>query len=407
VGDAEPLVREHHMDFQLPETALAVRDGVGKVGASFDLGYWTRCDLDQRWPEEVWAELGAGGWLGLAIPEQYGGGGAGLLDLAVAAETLAASGAGSAASFIYLLTPTFGAFTVAHHGSEQQKRELLPGMATGSVQTCFALTEPDAGSNALAISTRARRDGGSDGDFVLRGQKVWISGVQRADWMLVVCRTAEPAQALGRTGGFSVLLVDVPEATRAGSLRVQPIPKMGTNVVKSNTVFFDDVRVPADRVLGEVDLGFRVLWDILNPERIVAAAAAVGGADLALRLACGYAREREVFGRPIGVNQAVSFPLARVKAKTELARLMTYKAAWTHDAGLPSGDDADIAKLAAAEVSWEAADRAFQTYGGMAYSEEYPIARLVRDARIGTVIPIAEELILAHIASAQLKLPRS
>jgi acyl-CoA dehydrogenase len=182
---------------------------------------------------------------------------------------------------------------------------------------------------------------------------------------------------------------------------------MGTNTVPSNMVFFDDLRVPGDRVLGAVDRGFRVLWDILNPERIVAAAGAVGGADLALRVACGYARERTVFGRPIGANQAVSFPLARVKARTELARLMTYKAAWTHDAGLPSGDDADVAKLAAAEASWEAADRAFQTFGGMAYSEEYPVARLVRDARIGTVIPVAEELILAHIATAQLDLPRS
>jgi acyl-CoA dehydrogenase len=392
------------VDFSLPETALAVREGVGKLAAGFDLEYWSRCDRDQRWPEEAWAELGAGGWLGLAVPEEFGGGGTGLLDLAVATETLAASGAGSAASFLYLLTPVFGAFTVAQHGTEQQKRDLLPGMATGEIQTCFALTEPDAGSNALAITTRARRDGD---DFVLRGQKIWISGVQRADWMLVVCRTTEPERAAGRTGGFSVLLVDVPEATRAGTLRIQPIPKMGTNIVKSNMVFLDDVRVAGDRVVGDVDSGIRVLWDILNPERIVAAAAAVGGADLALRLACGYARERVVFGRPIGVNQAVSFPLARVKARTELARLMTYKAAWTHDAGLPSGNDADVAKLAAAEAAWEAADRAFQTYGGMAYSEEYPVARLVRDARIGTVVPVAEELVLAHIASAQLNLPRA
>jgi acyl-CoA dehydrogenase len=384
-----------------------VKDGVGKLAAAFDLDYWARCDAEKRWPDEIWAELGAGGWLGLAVPEQYGGGGAGLLELAVATETLAASGAGAAASFLYLLTPTFGAFTVAAHGSDQQRRDLLPGMATGQVQTCFALTEPDAGSDSFAITTRARRDGADPAaDWVLRGQKIWISGVQRADWMLVVCRTSEPDRARGRTHGFSVLMVDVAEATAAGTLRVQPIPKMGTNVVPSNMVFLDDVRVPADRVLGEVDAGFRVLWDILNPERIVAAAAAVGAADLALRLACGYARERAVFGRPIGANQAVSFPLARVKVHTELARLMTYKAAWTHDAGLPSGDAADVAKLAAAEASWEAADRAFQTYGGMAYSEEYPIARLLRDARIGTVVPIAEELILAHVASAQLDLPR-
>ncbi|MDN5915599.1 MAG: acyl-CoA/acyl-ACP dehydrogenase [Pseudonocardia sp.] len=392
------------MDFELSETAAAVQKGMRELCANFGTDYWSRCDAQERWPEELWTELGRGGWLGLAVPEAYGGGGLGLFELAVAMEELAASGAGTAGAFLYLLTPGFGGVTISRHGTDEQKRDLLPGIAAGTTQTCFALTEPDAGSNALAISTTARRDGD---DLVLRGQKIWISGVQRADWMLVVCRTTPAAEASGRTSGFSVLLVDVKEAEAAGTLQYTPIHKAGNRIVKSNQVHFDDVRVPTDRVLGEIDAGFAVLWDILNPERVLAAAGGVGTAELALRLAVDYARTREVFGRPIGANQGLAFPLARVKAQAELARLMTHKAAWLYDHGRPSGDEANIAKLTAAGAAWDAADRAYQTYGGMAFSEEYPIARLHRDARIAKNIPVAEELVLAHIATQGLGLPRS
>jgi acyl-CoA dehydrogenase len=392
------------MDFALSEQAVAVRDGMRELCSKFGLDYWSRCDAEHRWPEELWAELGAGGWLGLAVPEEYGGAGLGLLELAVAQEELSASGAGSAGAFLYLLTPGFGGVTLTRHGTDEQRRELLPGIAAGTTQTCFALTEPDAGSNALAISTSARRDGE---DFLLRGQKIWISGVQRADWMLVVCRTTPAAEAGGRTRGFSVLLVDVKEAQAAGTLEFTPIPKAGSRIVQSNTVHFDDVRVPAHRVVGEPGAGFAVLWDILNPERILASASAVGAADLALRIAVDYARERTVFDRQIGANQAVAFPLAQVKAQTDLARLMAHKAAWLWDRGEPSGHEANVAKLTAANAAWDAADRAFQTFGGMAYSEEYPVARLHRDARIAKNIPVAEELVLAHIATQGLGLPRS
>ncbi len=392
------------MDFRLPETAEAVRDGVRELCTDFGTDYWSACDAEGRWPEELWEALGAGGWLGLAIPEEHGGAGAGLLELAVALEEMSAAGAGTAGAFLYLLTPGFGGVTLTRHGTAEQRAELLPGIAAGTTQTCFALTEPDAGSNALALATTARRDGD---DLLLRGQKVWISGVQRADWMLAVCRTTPAGEATGRTHGFSVLLVDVPEAERAGTLRYTPIPKAGNRIVQSNQVWFDDVRVPSHRVLGEVDRGFAVLWDILNPERILAASGGVGTAELALRLAVGYAREREVFGRPIGSNQGLAFPLARVKAQAELGRLMTHKAAWRYDRGEPCGDEANIAKLTAANAAWEAADRAYQTYGGMAFSEEYPIARLHRDARIAKNIPVAEELVLAHIATQGLGLPRS
>lgn len=395
------------MDFDLPETAVAVRDGVAAVAAKYDHAYWSRCEGEHRFPSGAWADLAAGGWIALCVPEEYGGGGAGMLELAVACETLAASG-GTAGIFLYILTPGFGAMTLARHGTAEQRQQILPGIASGDTQFCMALTEPDAGSNAIEIATSARVDGD---DLVINGQKVWISGVENARWMIVVARTTPAAAAkerLGsRTAGFTLALIDVPQALAEGSLSYSPIDKMGGNVVTSSQVYFDDVRVPLSNVIGRVDQGFPVLWDVLNPERILAAAGGVGGSDAALRLAADYAREREVFDRPIGSNQGIQFPLAQLKAKTELARLMTYRAAWLFDQGRPCGDETNIAKLTAAQVAWESANQAFQTFGGMAYSKEYPVERLFRDSRIGKNIPVAEELILAHIGTQMLGLPRS
>jgi acyl-CoA dehydrogenase len=391
------------MDFDLPDTALAVREGVAAVAAKYDNAYWSRCEEEHRFPDEVFADLGKGGWLGLCIPEEYGGAGAGLLELAVANDTLCASG-GTQGTFIYVTTPGFGAMTIVRHGTEEQKKRILPGLAAGEIQFCFALTEPDAGSNAIEIKTSARRDGD---DFLIKGQKVWISNVERADWMVAVTRTIPAAEASPRTAGFTLFLVDVKQALAEGTLSYTPIPKMGSNILHSSQVFFDDVRVPAENVLGEVDHGFGVLWDVLNPERILAAAGGVGSADAALDVAAQYAREREVFGRPIGSNQAIQFPLAQIKAKTELGRLMTYKAAWLFDQGRPCGNEANVAKLTGAQVAWEAADAAFQTLGGMAYSKEYPVERMFRDARIGKNIPVAEQLVLAHIGTSMLGMPKS
>ncbi len=398
------------MDFDLPDSAVAVREGVAAVAAKYDHAYWSRCEEEKRYPEEAYRDLAEGGWLGLSVPEEYGGGGQGLLETAIACETLCASGA-TAGSFFYVLNPGFGATTLVRHGTEEQKQEILPGLASGQTQFSFGLTEPDAGSNAIEISTQARKDpstgSGQAADFLIRGQKVWISNVERADWMVAVTRTIPAAEARPRTSGFTLLLVDVKEALAAGTLSFTPIPKMGSNILYSSQVFFDDVRVPANRVLGEVDEGFRVLWDVLNPERIIAAAGGVGGAEAALAVASSYAREREVFGRPIGANQSIQFPLAQIKAKAELARLMTYKAAWLFDRGRPCGSEADVAKLTAAQAAWEAADQAFQTLGGMAYSKEYPVERMFRDARIGKNIPVSEQMVLAHIGTSMLHLPKS
>ncbi len=321
------------MDFDLPESAAAVREGVLAIAGKYDQEYWSRCDAEKRWPEEVWRELVQGGWHALAVPEEHGGGGQGLLELAVALEALAEGGAGGAASFMYLLTPAFGGLTIARHGTEEQKREFLPKIVSGEIETCFAITEPDAGSNAINISTQARRDGDH---FLVSGQKIWISGVERADYLVLVTRTIPAAEARPRTSGFTVLLVDVKAAVADGTLTFQPIPKLGTNTVASSTVFLDEVRVLTDRVLGEVDQGFLVLWDILNPERILAAAGGVRSGGLVLKLACEYATDRAPFGKPIGTNQGIAFPLAKAKAQLELARLMTYKAAWLWDRGRPA-----------------------------------------------------------------------
>lgn len=395
------------MDFDLPESALAVQEGVAAVAAKYDHAYWSRCEEEHRFPREVFDDLGAGGWFGLCVPEEYGGGGQGLLELAVANMTLCASG-GVAGTFFYVTTPGFGAMTLTRHGTEEQKQRILPGLAEGSLQFCLALTEPDAGSNAIEIKTAARRDGD---EFVIKGQKVWISNVENADWMVAVTRTIPAAETkergLPRTAGFTLFLVDVKEALAAGTLSYTPIPKMGSNILHSSQVFLDDVRVPAANVIGEVDAGFAVLWDVLNPERILAASGGVGTADAALRIASDYAREREVFGRPIGANQGLQFPLAQIKAKAELGRLMTYKAAWLFDQGRPCGNEANVAKLTGAQVGWEAANQAFQTLGGMAYSKEYPVERIFRDARIAKNIPVAEELVLAHIGTQMLGLPKS
>ena len=391
------------MDFNLPESALAVREGVAAVAAKYDNAYWSRCEEEHRFPTEVYQDLCEGGWIGLSIPEEYGGGGQGLLELVVANETLCASG-GTAGGFLYVLNPGFGATTIVRHGTEKQKQDLLPGLASGDLHFALGLTEPDAGSNAIEISTRAVRDGD---DFLIKGQKVWISNLENADWMIAVTRTIPAAEAEPRVNGFTLLLVPVKEALAAGTLSYTPIPKMGTNVLTSSQVFLDDVRVPAENVIGEVDAGFAVLWDVLNPERILAASGGVGGAEAALKVASDYACERKVFGRPIGANQAIQFPLAQLKATTELARLMTYKAAWLFDQGRPCGNEANVAKLTGAQVGWEAANQAFQTFGGMAFSKEYPVERLFRDARIAKNIPVSEELVLAHIGTSMLGLPKS
>ncbi len=377
----------------------AVREGLRDVCSGFDLDYWMVADRDRRFPEEFWAELAKGGWTGLVVPEEYGGQALGMTEVTAAVEEIAAGGAGQAGSLFYVLTPVFGAIPISLHGTPAQKERILPGIASGDIEFCMALTEPDAGSNTLRIRTRARRDGDV---FVVNGSKVWITGVERADWMLLVCRTAEYDETRP-TFGITLLLVELP----ADGLTYRSIDKMGTRFVHSNEVFFDDVVIPAENVLGEVDHGMRVLFDVLNPERIAGAAGGIGHARLAQRLAVEYAKQRAPFGTPIGAYQGVAFPLAQLRADLEAARLLTYEAARLFDRGEPCGGEFAMAKLLASQVSDRSADQAFRTHGGMAYAREYHVERLVRDGKIARVGPVSEELALAHIAQHVLGLPKS
>lgn len=380
------------------EVVDGIREGLSQICAGFDLDYWMEADRDRRFPEEFFDELARGGWFGLIVPEEHGGQGLGMVEATVATETIAAGGAGQAGALFYVLTPVFGAVPLMRHGTPEQQ-ELLAGIATGDVQFCMGLTEPDAGSNTARLATRAERDGD---DFVVNGAKVWITGVERANWMLLVCRTS-PFDATRPLHGITLLLVELP----ADGLTYQPIDKMGTRFVHSSQVFLDDVRVPAERVVGQVDEGMRVLFDVLNPERIVGAAGALGHARLALDLATRYAKERAPFGRPIGAYQGIAFPLAQLSAELEAARLLTYRAAELFDQQLPSGAEAAMAKLLASQVSDRAADQAFRTHGGMAYARAYHVERLVRDGKIARNAPVSEELALAHIAQHVLGLPKS
>ena len=398
----DPLPERQQMDFNLPDTAVAVREGVLRAMSGFDHAYWSRLEEEHRFPEEAWAALAEGGWLGLSVPEEFGGGGQGLLELAVANETLASTGA-TQGTFLYILTPGFGAMTITRHGTDEQKKEILPGLAAGDTQFCLALTEPDAGSNALAITTQARQDGD---DFLITGQKIWISGVDRADWMVAITRTISAAEAKPRTAGFTAFLIDVKEALAAGTLTYQPIPKMGSNIVTSSQVFFDDVRVPAHRVIGEVNKGFAVLWDVLNPDassRLPVAWARptqrwTSPATTPASARCSAADRRQP-GDPVpaGADQGQD----RAGPTDDLQSCVAVRP------GPPLRNETNVAKLTGAQVAWEAADQAFQTFGGMAYSKEFPIERLFRDARIGKNIPVAEELILAHIGTQMLHLPRA
>lgn len=381
------------------DAAVSVREGIRQITAGFDLDYWLVADRDRRFPEEFWRELANGGWLGLVVPEAYGGQGLGMVEAAVATEEIAAGGAGQAGSLFYVLTPVFGAAPLMRHGTEDQKRAILPGIATGDISFCMALTEPDAGSNTAQLTTRAVRDGDH---FVVNGGKVWITGVERADWMLLVCRTSahDPQRPLH---GITLLLVELP----ADGLTHHPIDKMGTRFIHSNQVYFDQVRVPIDNVLGEVDDGMRVLFDVLNPERIVGAAGGLGHARLALELATRYAGQRAPFGTPIGGYQGVAFPLSQLASELAAARLLTYQAAELFDQGAPSGGESAMAKLLASQVSDRLTDQAFRVHGGMAYAREYHVERLVRDGKIARNAPISEELALAHIGQHVLGLPKS
>jgi acyl-CoA dehydrogenase len=381
------------------DTLQEIREAVRAACSRFDDDYWSACDQDHRFPSEFYAAMAAGGWIGIAIPERYGGGGQGIREAATVLGEVAASGACmNGASAIHL--SVFGMHPVVVHGTEEMKQKYLPQVADGSLHVAFGVTEPDAGTDTTRITTRAVRDGDH---YVINGRKVWTSKALEADRILLLTRTTPLEECAKPTQGMTLFLVD----RHAPGVDARAIPKMGRNAVASCETTYDDVLVPLDDRVGDEGRGFQYLLDGLNAERILIAAEAVGIGHASLRRAVKYANERIVFDRPIGKNQGIAFPLADAHAKLRAADLMIREAANLIDAGKPCGEEANLAKYLAAEAGFFAADRAVQTHGGFGYATEYHVERYFREARLQRIAPISQELILAYIAQHVLGLPRS
>ncbi len=381
------------------EDVELVRDAVRTLCTRFDDDYWAACERDHRFPWDFYRAMAEGGWIGIAIPEAYGGGGKGIRHAAVVLEEVAASGACmNGASSVHL--SIFGMHPVVVHGTEEMKQRFLPQVADGSLHVAFGVTEPNAGTDTTKIETRAVRDGD---EYVINGRKVWTTKALEADRILLLTRTTPLAECRKPTEGMTLFLVD----RHAPGVEARAIEKMGRNAVASCETFYDDVRVPvADRV-GDEGRGFHYLLAGLNAERILVAAEALGMGRVALKRAVAYANDRVVFDRPIGKNQGIAFPLAEAHAKLRAAELMVREAAWRIDAGLPCGEEANLAKYLAAEAGFFAADRAVQTHGGYGYATEYHVERYFRESRLPRIAPISQELILAYVAEHVLGLPRS
>ncbi len=386
------------MDFTLSDEHRDIRRAVADLTAKFDGDYWARHDRDHEFPWDFYQAFADAGWLGICVPEEHGGGGLGVAAAGLLLETVAASGAAMNGCTPLHLS-VFGINVVTKHGSDELRAEILPRVADGSLHACFAVTEPDAGTDTSRIRTSARRDGD---DYVINGRKVWISKAGESEVMVLAARTSDrdPDDPMR---GLSIFLVDM----STPGIALSPIPKMGRNAVASYEVALDDVRVPASRLIGEEGDGFRVLLDGLNPERILIAHEALGIGRAAVRAAVDYANEREVFGRPIGMNQGIAFPLAEAHARLDAAELMCRKAAWLYDRGEKCASEANSAKFLAADAGFFAADRALQTFGGMGYADEYPVSRYFRESRIMKIAPISQELVLAYLAQNVLGLPKS
>ncbi|OYO10902.1 acyl-CoA dehydrogenase [Enemella evansiae] len=386
------------MDFALTEEQQALRDGVRAVAARFPDDYWANRDQRHEFPWDFYNEFAAGGWLGIAIPEQYGGGGLGITEAALLLEEVAASGAGMNGCSTMHLT-IFGLNTIVKHGSEEQRREILPGAVDGSLHVCFAVTEPDAGTDTTRIRTVARP---TEGGYLLRGRKVWITKAGDSQQAVLIART-RPREDEHPTAGMSLFLLDL----ASPGIEMNPIPKLGRNAVASYEIAFDDVFVPESARIGEEGQGFRYLLDGLNPERILLAHEALGIGRAALRKAVAYAGERVVFDRPIGQNQGIAFPLADCAMRLDAAELVARQAAWRYDQGLPCGREANTAKYLCAEAGFATADQAIQTHGGMGYSLEYHVERYFREARILRLAPVSQEMVLNYISTHALGLPKS
>jgi acyl-CoA dehydrogenase len=374
-----------------------IREGVHDLCKKYPTSYWSELEDRHAYPEEFVAALTENGWLSVLIPEEYGGGGLGVWEAGVILEEIGRSG--GAAATCHAQMYTMG--TVLRHGSEEQKRRLLPEIAAGRLRLqAFAVTEPDAGSDTTNISTFAERDGDS---YIIRGRKIFISRVQYSDYMLLLARTTNRADVQRKTDGLSVFLIDLREA--GDRLKLNRIKTMINQV--TNEVLFDDLVVPLESRIGEEGAGFKYILSGLNAERVLVASELIGSGLFCVDRAVAYANERVVFGRPIGQNQGVQFPIAKAHISLQAARLMRDRAAVDFDGGASGGADANMAKYLASEAAWEAANAAMNTHGGYGFASEYGIERVFREVRLSLVAPVSNNLVLANIAEHTLGLPRS
>jgi acyl-CoA dehydrogenase len=386
------------VDFTPDEDHDAIVEGVDRVCAAFDDTYWSACDTEHRFPREFYDAMAAGGWVGIAIPEEYGGGGRGITEAALVLNRVAASGAAMNGSTAIHLT-MFGLNPVVRFGNEQLKETFLPRAAAGDLHVAFGVTEPDAGTDTSRIITRAADDG--MGGFVVSGRKIWTSKALESEVCLLLARTDDAGD--DRFGGLSLFLVDLDP----DYVDIRPIPKTGRNAVASCEVAYDDLPVAGWRLVGERGRGFQQILHGLNPERVLLAAMSCGIGEVAVRRAVAYANERIVFARPIGANQAIAHPLARAHMELRAAYLAMQEAAWRYDHDLPCGEQANSAKYLAAEACWSAADQAMQTLGGLGYATEYHVERYWREARLQRLAPVSQEMTCNFIAQNVLGLPRS
>ena len=375
----------------------AIVDAVGRICAKYDDAYWLARDNDHRFPEEFVRDIAAGGYLGIAMPESVGGAGLGVTEAALMMHRIAASGGGmTGVSAVHI--NVFGPHPVAVFGSAEQKQRMLSPLIRGETRCCFGVTEPDAGLDTSSIKTRAERSGNH---WLVNGRKMWTTTAQTATHILLLARTSPKGKK--PTDGLSLFYTPLDRA----HIEVREIAKMGRHAVDTNMLFIDGLRVPADDLIGEEGKGFDQMLHAFNPERILVAAEAVGIGQDALRRAAKYARERVVFGRPIGQNQAIQHPLARAWAELEAAWLMVMKAAALYDAGKSCGIEANAAKYLAAEAAFRACETAVMTHGGMGYAREFHVERLFREVLIARIAPVSREMILNFLAEKALGLPKS
>ena len=387
------------MEFSFTDDQIAVRDAIAKLCEKYDDAYWLERDTDGQFPEDFVKDMADGGWLGIAMPEEYGGSGLGVIEAALMMQTIAESGAGfSGASAVHI--NIFGPHPLVVHGTDEQKQKHLPALIAGKDRSCFGVTEPNAGLDTTRIETKAVRKGDH---YIVNGRKMWTSTAQTANKILLLARTTPREEGKKPTDGITMFYTDFDREY----CEAQVIEKMGRKAVDSNATFYDNLPVPVEDRVGEEGKGFYYILDGLNPERILVASESVGLGRAALRKAVAYANERVVFDRPIGQNQAIQHPLADAWAHLEAADAMTWRAAALYDAGEPCGAEANAAKYLAAEACFTTCERAVMTHGGMGYAKEFHVERYLRESFISRIAPVSREMILNFIGQHVLKMPRS